>query len=101
MQPDSIRGPDVVRFLKHLLRHLSGPLLVLRDGSPIRRAQAVKGFLAAGDPPSGPHEANDGLDDLFDRGAGVHLQGGDSSQQRLDGSRVVQDHSEFLGMFPV
>jgi transposase len=38
----------VVRFLRHLLRHLPGPLPVLRDGSPIHRAQAVKDVLAAG-----------------------------------------------------
>jgi hypothetical protein len=38
----------VVRVLKHLLRHLPGRLLVLWDGSPIRRANAVRDFLAAG-----------------------------------------------------
>jgi transposase len=44
----SVRGPDVVRFLRHVLRRLPGPLLVLWDGSPIHRAQPVKEFLAAG-----------------------------------------------------
>jgi transposase len=48
VQPQALRGPDVVRFLKHLLRHLPGELLVLWDGSPIHRAQVVKDFLAAG-----------------------------------------------------
>ena len=48
VQPQSIRGPDVMRFLKRLLRHLPGELLVLWDGSPIHRARAVKDFLAAG-----------------------------------------------------
>jgi hypothetical protein len=38
----------VVRFLRHLLRHLPGPLLVVWDGSPIHRARAVKAFLATG-----------------------------------------------------
>jgi putative transposase len=44
----SLRGPDVVRFLRHLLRHLPGKLLVIWDGSPIHRAQVVKDFLAQG-----------------------------------------------------
>jgi hypothetical protein len=42
VQARAIRGPDVVRFLKHVLRHVPGPLLVLWDGSPIHRARAVK-----------------------------------------------------------
>jgi transposase len=41
-------GPDVVRFLRHLLRHIPGRLLVVWDGSPIHRCRAVKDFLAAG-----------------------------------------------------
>ena len=44
----AVRGPDVVRFLQHLLRHLPGKLLVRWDGAPIHRAQPVKAFLAAG-----------------------------------------------------
>ena len=44
----AFRGPDVVRFLRHLLSHLPGKLLVIWDGSPIHRAQVVKDFLAAG-----------------------------------------------------
>ena len=44
----ALRGPDVVRFLQHLLRHLPGKLLVSWDGSPIHRAQVVKDFLAQG-----------------------------------------------------
>ena len=38
----------MVRFLKHLLRHLPGKLLVVWDGSPIHRGQPVKDFLAQG-----------------------------------------------------
>lgn len=45
--PRAFKGPDVVRFLRHLLRHLTGKLLVIWDGSPIHRCQVVKGFLAA------------------------------------------------------
>jgi transposase len=37
-----------VRFLRHLLRHLPGKLLVLWDGAPIHRGEAVQQFLAAG-----------------------------------------------------
>lgn len=48
VQERAIRGPDVVRFLKHLLRHLPGTLLVIWDGAPIHRGQAVKDVLAAG-----------------------------------------------------
>jgi transposase len=44
----AFQGPDVVRFLKHLLRHIPGKLLVLWDGAPIHRAQPVRDFLAAG-----------------------------------------------------
>ena len=44
----ALRGPDVVRFLQHLLRHIAGKLLVVWDGSPIHRAQVVKDCLAQG-----------------------------------------------------
>jgi transposase len=44
----AFKGPDMVRFLRHLLRHLSGKLLVISDGSPIHRCQAVKDYLAEG-----------------------------------------------------
>ena len=44
----ALRGADVVRFLRHLLDHLPGKLLVLWDGAPIHRGQTVKDFLAAG-----------------------------------------------------
>jgi transposase len=44
----ALRGADVVRFLKHLLRRLPGKLLVIWDGSPIHRALVVKDFLAGG-----------------------------------------------------
>jgi transposase len=42
------RGPDVVRFLRHVLRHIPGKLLVLWDGAPIHRGQPVQEFLAGG-----------------------------------------------------
>ena len=37
-----------MRFLRHLLGQVSGKLLVVWDGSPIHRGQAVKDFLASG-----------------------------------------------------
>jgi transposase len=42
IQERSLRGPDVVRFLQHLLRHIPGKLLVIWDGAPIHRARVVK-----------------------------------------------------------
>ena len=42
------KSPDVVRFLKHLLRQIPGELLVIWDGSPIHRGQPIKDFLAQG-----------------------------------------------------
>lgn len=44
----SLKSPDVVRFLKHLLRHIPGKILVLWDGAPIHRGQVVKDFLTNG-----------------------------------------------------
>ncbi len=44
----AFRGPAVVEFLRHLLRQIPGPLLVIWDGAPIHRAQPVKDFLAQG-----------------------------------------------------
>lgn len=42
------RSPDVVRFLRVLLRKLRGKLLVIWDGAPIHRGQPVKEFLRQG-----------------------------------------------------
>jgi transposase len=47
-QDKAFKGEDVVRFLKHLMREISGKLLVIWDGSPIHRGGAVKDFLASG-----------------------------------------------------
>lgn len=48
IQEHAFKGPDVVRFLQHLLRQIPGKLLVVWDGAPIHRGQAVKDFLAQG-----------------------------------------------------
>jgi transposase len=45
LQEAPFRGPMVVGFLRQLLRHLPGQLLVLWEGAPIHRAQPVKDFL--------------------------------------------------------
>ena len=47
MRKEAFRGPQVVGFLRHLLRHIKGKLLVVWDGSPIHRANVVKEFLAS------------------------------------------------------
>ncbi len=38
----------MVRFLKHLLQHIPGQILVIWDGSPIHRSRIIKEFLAHG-----------------------------------------------------
>lgn len=48
VQDEAFRGPRVVRFLKHLLRHIAGNVLVIWDGAPIHRSKVVKAFLAEG-----------------------------------------------------
>jgi transposase len=45
VQDHAYSSEDVVRFLQLLLRKIKGKLLVIWDGSPIHRGQAVKAFL--------------------------------------------------------
>jgi hypothetical protein len=47
MQERAYKAEDVVRFLRLLLRKISGKLLVVWDGSPIHRADVIKAFLAS------------------------------------------------------
>lgn len=47
-QEESFKGSAIVRFLKHLLRHIPGQLLVVWDGLPAHRSKAIKEFLRAG-----------------------------------------------------
>lgn len=42
----TVKGTDVVSFLKHLKGHLPGPLTVLWDGARIHRCEAVREYLA-------------------------------------------------------
>lgn len=41
----NIRAPQVIRFLRHLLRHIRGPIVLLWDGGKPHRAGIVKVFL--------------------------------------------------------
>jgi hypothetical protein len=47
VQQQPCRGPAVAAFLRHLVRHSAGKLLVIWDGAPIHRAQPVQEFLAS------------------------------------------------------
>jgi transposase len=47
-QDHPINSHDVVRFLEHLLREVAGRMVLIWDGAPIHRGQAIKDFLAAG-----------------------------------------------------
>ena len=47
MQDHAYKAEDVVRFLRLLLRQISGKLLVIWDGASIHRAKEVKDFLRA------------------------------------------------------
>jgi transposase len=43
--PGSIRNPQVVEFLEHLLRHLPGKLLIVWDGLRSHRSRMVWDFV--------------------------------------------------------
>ncbi len=46
VQEHAFRGPGIVQFLRHLVRHIPGKLLIIWDGSRIHRCRAGKNFLA-------------------------------------------------------
>ena len=48
IQNKAFKGDTIVQFLKHLLRQIAGKLLIIWDGLPAHRGQAVKDFLRAG-----------------------------------------------------
>jgi len=48
MQEQAYHGSEVVRFLKHVLRHIAGKLLIVWYGASIHHGQAIKDFLAEG-----------------------------------------------------
>lgn len=43
---DNIKAAEVQGFLKHLLRHLRGPIVLLWDSAPIHKAASIKRFLS-------------------------------------------------------
>ena len=47
--PESMGKEEVVQFLGHLLRHLSGRLLIVWDRLPAHRSRLVADFMAAQD----------------------------------------------------
>jgi transposase len=48
VQDTAFDGPAIVRFLRHLLRHIPGKILLIWDGLAAHHGQAVKSFLAQG-----------------------------------------------------
>lgn len=44
----AFKSPDVVKFLKHLLRQIPGKLTVIWDGASIHRSKEIKAFLKEG-----------------------------------------------------
>jgi len=45
--PGTIKAPQIIEFLEHLMRHLRRPLLVIWDGLPGHRSTLVREFVAA------------------------------------------------------
>jgi transposase len=41
----SIKGPQVVDFLRHLGRHIPGKMLIIWDGAPIHRSRLVRDYI--------------------------------------------------------
>jgi transposase len=48
VQEQAYTSTEVVQFLRHLLRHIPGKLLIVWDGACIHRSQPIKEFLAQG-----------------------------------------------------
>ena len=47
-QDGAITSADVVTFLEHLLREVSGRMVIIWDGAPIHRSHLIQEFLANG-----------------------------------------------------
>ncbi len=43
----AIKSPQIIEFLKHLMRHVPGPLLVVWEGLPSHRSGVVREFVDA------------------------------------------------------
>ncbi len=48
VQDRPYKGTDIVGFLRHLLGHIAGKIVVIWDGAAIHRCRAVKDFLSGG-----------------------------------------------------
>jgi transposase len=48
MQDQAYHSEDVVRFLKHVLRHIDGKLLIIWEGASIHRSKVIRQFLREG-----------------------------------------------------
>jgi transposase len=44
LYPGAVRAPQVVDFLRHLLRQMPGKLLIIWDGLPVHRSRLVAQF---------------------------------------------------------
>lgn len=49
LYPDAIRGPEVIDFLKTLVRQIQCPLLIVWDRLPAHRSALVREFLGCSD----------------------------------------------------
>lgn len=47
-QDGALNSAAVVAFLEHLLREVSGRMVIIWDGAPIHRSHLIQGFLANG-----------------------------------------------------
>ena len=45
--PGSIKAPQVIEFLQHLQRHITGRLTIIWDGLPVHRSRLVRDYVAA------------------------------------------------------
>ena len=43
----SIKSPQIIEFLRHLLRHVAGNLLIIWDGLPAHRSRLTQEFIAS------------------------------------------------------
>jgi putative transposase len=44
-QRGTVRSPQLVRFLKHLRRHVAGPVILIWDGLNVHRSAATRAYL--------------------------------------------------------
>lgn len=45
-QHGALKGPDVIRFLQHVLTHVPGEIVVVLDNAGIHKSKAVTAFVA-------------------------------------------------------